>query len=989
MRALWAPLSLAAARARRRPGRWLLPALGVALAAAFAGAVVAEGTIAADQSARSVLTGLTPVQRAVRVTWQGVVTDSVSRRAHALLSGLGLSHQTEVVLLNPVRLNGTLVRPAAIESLNRWLGPGSPPAPGACRPSNCPVLIAGSVPRRTLTTDGAKLSILGATQLRSAVPLGFAAAAGANEHPPLALTADVAGLDGLAGLAGIYRSHSWLAQLPTSGLHSWQLASLRDRIQNAQAALLSSASNFTLSAPFDGIDQARTQAGAAPNRLLLAGGGALAAFALFIVLAAGALRADQRADSERLRMAGARSGQCGLFVIAESAWLCAIAVIVGACVAVVVAVVLAHAAGVPAGGVLTHSLLTPAGLLGLVAGWVAATGLLSLALIGAGSRAADVAAVAAATALTIALIIGTGSGDQVPVLLAPLCCVVAGVVIYRVVAAALRGGERVARRGPVLVRLAVVGLARAPASPSLAIAFVAVSVGLGGFALAYRATLLRGTADQAADVVPFDATVSPAADFATPLSLASLDRWRSLSRGDVLPVRDTEATYASGGGTVTVPALGVPAAGLPLIHGWRSGDGSAPLDTLASRLAPQGPTRTPGSPVVAGARSLAVHVTSPDLGVAVTADLRAPSGSVTQVPLGSASGRSSELHGRVPAGSWELQALELDEPTGLEVTTGHQNAEGSSAPTQTVAAVGLGPVRMAAGNGRTLLSVDLGGWRGVGAASARPRSGSASAEVRFTESGRSGVLRPSQPSDTRPLPVLVDGHTASAAATGGRLELTVDGQSVNAHVVGVLRRFPTVAASAAGFVVADEATLAGALDAQMPGQGAADRLWISSTDLGPLRTALRAAPLSRLNRSFRADIEHGLQVAPIARGVLGTLLAAATLAIALAVLGLLVTLLGPAREERVERDLVVQGVGPRGLRRELRLRLLLAGVLGTVIGLGVAVLLTRLAVASVRAAGTVAVPRPGLVTVAPWGELAVWGMVAIAALAVASWVASR
>ena len=249
---------------------------------------------------------------------------------------------------------------------------------------------------------------------------------------------------------------------------------------------------------------------------------------------------------------------------------------------------LAHAAGVPAGGVLTHSLLTPTGLLGLVVGWVAATALLSLALIGAGARAADLAAVAAAAALTIALVIGSGTGDQLPVLLAPLCCVVAGVVIYRVVAAALRGGERVARRGPVLVRLAVVGLARAPASPSLAIAFVAVSVGLGGFALAYRATLLRGTADQAADVVPLDATVSPAADFATPLQLASLHRWRSLSRGDVLPVRDTDATYASGGGTITVPALGVPAAGLPLIHGWRSGDGSAPLGTLASRLASPG-----------------------------------------------------------------------------------------------------------------------------------------------------------------------------------------------------------------------------------------------------------------------------------------------------------------------------------------------------------------------------------------------------------------
>ena len=236
------------------------------------------------------------------------------------------------------------------------------------------------------------------------------------------------------------------------------------------------------------------------------------------------------------------------------------------------------------------------------------------------------------------------------------------------------------------------------------------------------------------------------------------------------------------------------------------------------------------------------------------------------------------------------------------------------------------------------------------------------------------MLRPSQPSDTRPLPVLVDGHTASAAATGGRLALTVDGQPVNAHVVGVLRRFPTVAASAAGFVVADEATLAGALDAQMPGQGAADGLWISSSGpRGRCGPRCATAPLSRLNRSFRADIEHGCRSRRSRAACSGTLLAAAALAIALAVLGLLVTLLGASRDERVQRDLVVQGVGPRGLRRELRLRLLLAGVLGTVVGLGVAVLLTRLAVASVRAAGTVAVPRPGLVTVAPWGELAVWG----------------
>ena len=42
-------------------------------------------------------------------------------QARALLSGLGLGAPTEVVLMNPVRLDGVVVRPAAIAPLNRWL----------------------------------------------------------------------------------------------------------------------------------------------------------------------------------------------------------------------------------------------------------------------------------------------------------------------------------------------------------------------------------------------------------------------------------------------------------------------------------------------------------------------------------------------------------------------------------------------------------------------------------------------------------------------------------------------------------------------------------------------------------------------------------------------------------------------------------------------------------------------------------------------------
>jgi hypothetical protein len=601
---------------------------------------------------------------------------------------------------------------------------------------------------------------------------------------------------------------------------------------------------------------------------------------------------------------------------------------------------------------------------------------------------ADVLAVAALAALALALIRGSGGNDSLAVLLAPLCCLAAGVLVFRGASTLLRSGERLMRGGPVLGRLAFVGLARTPAPPSLAIAFIAVSTGLGGFALAYRATLLRGGADQAANQVPLDATVAPSATFTTPLELAPLARWRSIARGTVLPVRRTEATFTGAGAGVTVPALGVPASGLALMHGWRASDSAAPLSALAIRLVPPGRARVPGPMLPAGSRSLSLPISSPSLAVSVMADLRDSSGAITQLPLGAAGARPATLRARVPPGVWELEALELDEPTGLQSTNGHQNGENSAAATQASAAVSLGILRVADRGGRTLLTVSTSRWRGVGAATvARPRRGPTS--IRFDETGLIGLLRPAQPSDARPVPVLVDPRTGAAAARDGRLALTVDERPVLAKVVGVLARFPTVDSGAAGFVVADYATLASALDAQLPGQGRADELWISTAHPIRVRAALADGPLSQLGLAFRADVEQQLRATPIPRAVLHTLVAATVLSGVLAVVGLLVALLGAARDRGVESDLAAQGVGPRGLRAELRLRLSLAGGIGVFAGVIIALLLTRLAVASVHAAGVAASPRPALVTVAPAGALALWALGALVALAAASWVATR
>jgi hypothetical protein len=996
LRALASPLTLVAARARRRPGRWLLTVLGVALAAAFAGAVAAEGTIAGDQAARSVLASLSPLDRTVRVTWQGVVTPGVRRQAQALLDGLGLHDQSEVVLLNPVRLSGIVVRPAAIEPLGPWIAAGPPTASTAatCRPAACPVLLAGgNLSLRVLSAAGVRLTIAGSARLRSAAPLGFVPQPAAGE-PPLLLTADAAGLDELPGLSGVYRTHSWLAPLPTRRLNSWQLTALEQRLRQTQAALQTSDGALTLTAPFDQVDAARAQATAAPQRLLLAGGGAIAALAVFILLAAGGLRRDHRADVERLRAAGARTAQTTVFVLAEAGWLAAVALLVGAGLAIAVGSLLAVGAGLPAGGVLTHSLLTPGGAAALAGGWACATGLVAVVLLPGAGRAVDALALAAVAALALALTHGQNGGEVLAVLLDPLCCVACGVLVYRAAAATLRGAERVARRGPVLARVALVGLARAPGAPALAIACIAVSIGLGGFALTYRATLLRGTADQAANQVPLDAIITQTPAFTTALELAPLPRWRAIAGGQVFPVRRTDATYLSGGGTVTVPALGVPAAALDRLRGWRTSDGSAPLGTLGKRLAPRGPVRNPGPAIPAGARLLSVTISPPTAGVVVSAALRTASGEVSTVTLNPAGAGRGTLVARIPPGDHELEALELSEPAGLEITSGHQNAENPAPSTQSSETFALGPVTARAAPGASVLAAPLGGWRAVGAATVTiPLRGATAGHggvvyVRFSNTGQPGVLRPAQPTDLTPVPVLADPFTAAAAARGGRLTLTVDGLPVAAHVVGVLSRFPTVAPDAGGFVVADESTLAAALDAQLPGQGRPDELWISTSHLGRLQAALAAGPLSVLGAAYRSDIQAGLRSAPIARGLLGTLLAAAAVTGALAVLGLLVALLVAARDDRAQRDLSAQGLGPRALRRELSLRMLVVACIGVVVGLGIAALLTRLAVAAVQAALSTAPPQPPLITVAPWLELAAWGLVALLALAAAILAAS-
>jgi hypothetical protein len=985
MRGLAAPLMVVVARARRSR-TWVLPALALAVVVGAAGALASESVILADQGSRAQLSGLGAIDRAVRLVWEGPLTPYAVRTADRVFARLGIRRPTEVLLLNPVRLSDAIVHPVAVDPLGRWLPGSATGRLGRCRPADCPVLQGspGRVPR-TLSAAGVRMRVVGRVALSPTV-LGYSPSAVGDW--PVVLTGDVTGLNAIPGLDGVYRTYTWMAPLPLAYLHSWSVGRLEARLLAEQAAL-SQQARFNLEAPFFSLDAARRQAGVAVHRLLLVDGGVVVILILFVLLAASALQREQRAELERLRQAGGRPGQAAAFVLAEAGWIAGASVLSGLGLAIGLSALLAGGAGEPVGAVLDHGLISWPAAAALAGGWALMTALLAVAPILAGRRLLDMAALAGAGVLVAGLTLDVASSPAWVGLLVPLVCLSAGLVLSRATGVVLRALERISRRGSLDLRLALIGLERARGIGALAVSFLAISVGLAGFGLAFRATLIRGAADQAADHVPLDALVSAGSTLDSPLQLAPLARWQALSHGSVFPVRRTQASYPSGEGTQDVPVLGVPAAALPLIHGWRSSDGPAPLAGLAARLRPPGPARTPGPVLPPSARWVELGVRSPNLDLDVTLDLRSPQGTVDRLALGETGLAPRILRARAPSGHWEVEAIELSELSGTAITNGHQNGENPAPATQYSARLTLGPLLSRDGRGHLVMRHSLGSWRAVGAASgAVAGSGhSPTTAVVFQSTGWPGVLRPRQPSDSRTLPVLVDPGTAAAAGPGGRIGLTIDGFPVRARVVGVLRRFPTIAAGAAGFVVADQALLSGALDAQLPGQGRPDELWISTTRPGALRAAMRSGRLAGLNAAFRSDVEHGLRSEPVASGVMRTLLASGLGATILALLGMLLVLAGPFRQPALQVDLEAQGVGPAGLRRELRLRLATAALLGIWPGLLLSLLLDRLTVSALGGyeSGT---SQPPLITVVPALQLLALGAVVSALCVACGWVIS-
>jgi putative ABC transport system permease protein len=998
--AVRAPLAVTWARARRRPGRGLLAAAGTAVATAALLGVSGGSVITAELELHAALGRLGPADRSFTATWLGAPPPSgygsIDDAAVAALRRLTPVQPARTLGFPELNLGGTRLALGGVDDPGRWLRLRSGRLPQSCTAARCEVLQAAGSPLAVVSEPGLRLVVVG----RTAGPLPFDLATltrpahGNTSPPPVLVAGSVAQLTAVPALQALYRRYGWTAPLSVGATHDWAVPGLLAREGRAAQALGRLGTAFGLTGPADALAQAHADDQVAARRLLLVGGGAAALLLAFVVLASGGLRRDARAEWDRLERHGARAWQLWLHTASEAAWIALAGVVAGAAAAAVCVRIAAGRAGADAGGVLAHSVLTPAALALAAAAWAAATVVIVATVrLEAGSvrvgpvHVLDLVALASVAAALLAADRGAatpaslaGGTDPLLAILPGLAALATAAVVARLAGPALRLASRWSHRGPVALRLALASAGRQGGRTALGAAYVAAAVGLALFALSYRATLRQGEVDQAAFQVPLDYTVTEGPALRRPLAVAPVSAYRRLAPGAVVaPVLRLQATLAGPGAPVQPALLGIPASVLPRLH-WRGDDAAASPARLAGLLASSPAPRTVGAPLPAGARIISLRVRGSGRPVELHLAVRQTSGGYGEIVLGQTVRGVRVLRAAIPAvdAGGSVVALQI----GLRPADARAQAHAGIEGGLTIVARGAITTGALRADGATVTSLRT--W--VGRDAAR-REGTST--IGYALDGRTdGLLRPAVPGEGTPLPLVVSPDVAAAAAAGGRLQIVLaDGRSLPARVAAVATRFPTAPGT---FVVADEARLAAAMNADRPGSAVPAELWLGvpSDRDAAVAGALRRPPFADLGVASRTALQAQASARPLARGVLVVLELTAAVAVLLAAAGLVVVGVSDLADERPHlRDLEAIGVAPRTLRRHLVARAALVAAAGAAGGVALGAVLAFAVTDLVQlGAGTAAavpplrtaVDLPGsvlvLVVAAAGGLVPVWAL---------------
>ncbi len=960
-----APMHLALRRIVDRPAVALLAGLGIAIAAAALAAVLVSNVVVQDRAVADAVGRLPAAQRVVSVNWVGTSSrewPTVDRQASQALDSLGLGPPVRAVAFRTTPLGLTLVRLAAVDRLHDVVELRSGRLPSRCGRHRCE-LLALDAPNNQPRIG--RFAVVGSARWSDRVPADALTGAPARGAPILVANG-MRELSARPEVAGLFRTLTWAVALDADRLDAEQVDRFPQRIAEIDAELREKSSDFAVQAPLQDLSAAAERAERASRRQLLFAGGGTALFLAFVVLAASRIRRDALATRYRLRRLRARRWQVALETFAYAGLIALPAVLVGWLGGVASGAVLAALVDRPTVDVLKRSVLTTGGVAALsIAALAAVTALVAtvrartLEIRGRRITAADIAA--AAVLAVIATALAAGETDSEVLLGLPLLVSLGGgLLAARLLSPALRLFERIVPSKRISFRLALLSLVRNPGTAAVTVACLAMTVGMAIFAVSYAATLERNQHDTAAYAAPLDYVVARdrarAVLFGSRTDLAR--RYRGRRPVGIVRVQG-EAPSLNRRERLTT--LAIPAAAIPTLS-WR-GDFSARTPTeLAQAISAEG-----GGPasvrIPANARELILPRTVRGDPIRLTANIRRPDGGFSVVDLVGTSS-SSEVRGRLgpKLRGGTLVALTISFPPGEEFTAAHRATGGRPAPDVFVrGTLRLGQPTVTAGGGRQPLQVDYRKW--VRADGSGGGASPTSLELRyFLSQERAFRIRPRQPTDGRPIPVIASKSIAEAAGGARVLTVRIGQAAIEVRIVATAERFPTLDGD---FLVAERTTFETAANAATPGTAVVDEVWLRG-DAGAESPLRRLAPVPVVVTS-RAAIESRLRADPVSRAASIALRLTGALAALLAIVGLLLALSVDARDDDAELfDLEGLGVEPAGLARHLWLRSLLLLAAGLVGGLAIGAATAQLVSDVVETTANATTAEPPLVPVLDW-----------------------
>ena len=943
---------LTRARIRHRPGRWLLVAVGVALALALPVVSAATGRVVATRALESAVAAL-PVGERTVVAAYGGARDAAQQQADDALVRAEIGRLTSAPLVHQMLFGeiadpqGTVYRIAASDALASQVRLTSGRLPEQCTPTRCEVLATG--PGQPPIVDPSLGLVVVGTADRTD-PLLLPGTFDPGPGTRVLLGSDTDTMQRLASLDSFPRGAGWVAPLDPERVAALGVPAYAELSRSVGDDLSLKIRALVLTVPDDALLREDARAAASRGRFALLGGTAAVLALGFVLVAAAGLRREHVATAGLLRRRGASSRALLRFAVLGAGAAVLVGAAVGALIGWVVALVaaartpLAPPAVELANAALLDSLPWLLGL-GVVA-IVVTTAVLAWPTARESSAwhvvellAIVCVAVAALVAARGAVGVATVAGDPLSVALPVLALIAAALIAARVWVPLASAGSRRLPANAVAARLAAAGGVRRPLRTAVTAGFVTAAVGSVVFAGAYRATLQAGSADTAAYDVPTTARLTMGAQGADPVAVVENAPLQDPSYAVLRTVASVSSSASSG---EAVSALGIDPAVIPSLALWDRTVGGSDAATAQRLLTTPAPAE--GIPVSGSTLTIPVRswVRTQPGQIDVTAWLTTPDGRERGTALtldrGTLSGPLPDLG--VPA---QLTSITLRENIEDLTRRAHKSGEGGT-PEADLA-------------GRVVLGLPVGAqgsWSQWSSLTARA-SGSTDLTIEYLLSGPVAIVRPGA-ADRAPVPVLVDPVTASRGAEL-RLDLGV-GESVAARVVGSLPRFPTLGER---FVVADRASLAAALEDHLPGSAAPHEVWATGPS-APVATALAAAPYDQLAVRTQEARRTALESDVVSQGAAWLLLVAAAVSLLVAILSLVLLVVGERRDDAGQ--LVAQeadGIATSTLRRSLWWRAVAVAVPGLVLGTVAGLLLTRSVSTLVALSATGTAPVPPLV----------------------------